>query len=158
MLGSLDANGKTQNTSGSNSGCKWCMRSSLSDMCCLLLGQFRGTADVSSCTSAPIISCCDFNLTSSTAANLLLTVGCSSTTGGERCFWMGPLALGQIHLGCMLIWEYLPSQLAPTLLLFQLLSQTQLWLPLRNQNLLECCPPIRHDGLECKCLVLESLD
>jgi hypothetical protein len=23
---------------------------------------------------------------------------------------MGPLALGQIHLDCMLIWEYLPSQ------------------------------------------------
>ncbi len=109
MLGSLDANGKTQNTSGSNSGCKWCMRSSLSDVCCLLLGQFRGTVDVSSCTSAPIIGCCDFNLTSSTAANLSLTVGCSSTTGGTMLL-MGPLALGQIHLDCMLIWEYLPSQ------------------------------------------------
>jgi len=82
MLGSLDANGNTQNTSGSNSGCKWSMRSSPSDMCCLLLGQFRGTVDVSPCTSAPIIGCCDFKLTSSTAADLLLTVGCSSTTGG----------------------------------------------------------------------------
>jgi hypothetical protein len=117
MLGSLDANGKTQNTYGSNSGCKWCMRSSLSDMCCLLLGQFRGTVDVSLCTSAPIIGYCDFNLTSSTAANLLLTVGCSLTTGGMMLL-DGSLGSWTDTSGLHADLGIFAFTMAPTLLLF----------------------------------------